>query len=47
MNCTTATAIAEQILEGDRDVDIPELAGQVDYTVTNEQGGGPGNNAYC
>ncbi|WP_265565468.1 hypothetical protein [Streptomyces hygroscopicus] len=48
MNCTTATANAEQILDDDRDVDIPDLGGQVDYTVSNEEcGGGYGNNAYC
>ncbi|MEV0185816.1 hypothetical protein AB0I54_42110 [Streptomyces sp. NPDC050625] len=47
MNCTTATAIAEQILAGHLDVDIPELAGQVDYTVSNEEGGGYGSGMYC
>lgn len=46
MNYTSTTAIAEQVLAGYQDIEVPEFTDQDDYTVTNE-GGGSGGNAYC
>ncbi|WP_265565474.1 hypothetical protein [Streptomyces hygroscopicus] len=48
MNCTSATAIAEQILAGDRDVEVLDFTDEEDYTVTNETAGqGTGVFWYC